>query len=484
MNAPSPAFVFAAWRFAQRPSRHGGCRVLGLVLMALGAVGALGTFTGFGGLWAASAAWACALVGSTCLCFSFFQPAFASALVGIALGVTGQISVSGVASGVEWVLTSRLGSVNGHVLVTKYGLDFFEYEEVASALQKNPEVLGTSPFAYGIATISAPLDSGAAAPGEEDPVARRGPKVMMLKGVLPTRAASFPGFEGIFDEGSATASLRPANPNEAPGLVVGRALAEKMGAGIGDEVVLAAPHPLDGSGEARGRPPRHAKFEITGIVSTGMRDLDARVGLCHLTAAQALLFGEGRVTGVEAYLSDAQRAPEIAERTVAMIQPAKRERLYRANTWIDQGSELLELVRRTRIAVQAALSLLLLVAAANLVGALIVLMRSRASQIATLGMLGATPRMQGHVFAGIGFGMGILGGLLGVALACLASVLIAHANIGLDPTVYGVETLSMRPSLADVLVPWVVALALCMVGTGPVAWAAGRLAPLDALRRT
>ena len=485
MIAPSPAFLLAAWRFAQRPTRRRGCGALGGALMVLACGGALATVLGVGGPWVASAAWCCALAGCACLCFAVFQVAFASALVGIALGVAGQIMVGGVASGVEWVLTSRLGALNGHVLVTKYGLDFVEYERVAEALGEDPEALGTSPFAYGIVSMSPPLDVSAAARGESqtDHAAPVGPAVMMLKGVLPDRAASFPGFEDMFERGSALASLRPANPTRPPGLAVGRALAAKMGVGLGDEVVVAAPRPLDGTGQARRRPPRFATFEITGIVSTRMREFDARAGICHLTAAQALLFGEGRVTGVEAYVRDAHRAPEVAARTLTAIQPPGGRRLYRATTWIDQGSELLQLVRRTQLGVHAALSLLLVVAAANLVGALIILMRRRAGEIATLGMLGATPRMQGRIFTGVGFAMGLVGGALGVALASLAGLLLAHANLGLDPSVYGVETLSMRPSAVDIFVPWVAAIGLCMAGTGPVAWAAGRLAPLVALRR-
>lgn len=434
---------------------------------------------GVGGHGLALAAWSGALLGGSCLCFAIFQPAFASALVGIALGVAGHSFVGGVASGVEWVLTSRLGALNGHVLVTKYGLDFVEYEGVSDMLADDPEVLGTSPFAYGVATMSPPLREVMT-----DAAGEASPSVMMLKGVLPARVASFPGFEDMFERGEAARSLRPANPTTPPGLVLGQVLAERMGVDVGDDVVLAAPRPLDGTGRARQRPPRHASFEVTGIVTTGMREIDSRVGICHLTAAQALLFGEGRVTGVEAYVADARGAPAVAERVLARIQPEGKSRLYRATTWLAQGSELLQIVRRTQVAVHAALSLLLVVAAANLVGALIILMRRRAAQIATLGMLGASPRTQGQVFAAVGLSMGVIGGIFGVALACLAGALLGHTSMGLDASVYGVETLRMRPSVVDLVLPWAAAVLVCTAGTGPVAWAAGRLPPLAAVRRS
>ncbi|MGB1700863.1 MAG: ABC transporter permease, partial [Nannocystaceae bacterium] len=420
--------------------------------IAVAAVGMAATVAGVAAPEVAVATWIAALMGGALLCFSLCQAAFASAMVGIALGVAGHIFVAGVGSGVEWVLTARLGALNGHVLVTKYGLDFTEYEEISEALEDHPDVNATSPFAYGTVTISPALSAVEEMEGDDAGAAGgRGPAVMMLKGVLPARAGAFPGFSGVFVTGTADDPMRAANPNAPPGLVVGHALAMSMGLTIGDEVIVAAPRPLDGTGTARRQPPRHARFVVTGFASTGMREIDARVGLCHLTAAQALLFGEARVTGVEASLRDPQVAPEVANGVVTRVQPAGR-RLYRATTWMDQGSELLQLVRRTQLGVHAALALLLLVAGANLVGALIILMRRRAGEIATLGVLGASPTMQGRLFTAVGLAIGMVGGALGVLLAGAAGGVLAHTRIGLDPAVYGVEALHMRPSTLDVLV--------------------------------
>ena len=172
--------------------------------------------------------------------------------------------------------------------------------------------------------------------------------------------------------------------------------------------------------------------------------------MVHLTAAQALLFGERRVTGVEAFTTAPRRARATVDAVVAALQPRSGPRLYRGGTWLDQSSELLSVITRGRLALQGALSLLLVVAAGNLVGALIVFMRRRRAHIAVAMTMGASRREVGAVFLAVAAGVGAVGGIMGVGLTALGEILLAAAPLPVDGALYGLETLpvAISPSSA------------------------------------
>ena len=151
------------------------------------------------------------------------QPALAASVLGISLGVSAVGIVGGAADGVEEVLTTRLGALNGHLMVTKYGLDFTEYEEAAEVLAARDEVVATSPFAYGAVTMTRQVSGDSVHQG-----ALAAPAVAVIKGVLPDRAGGFPGFDGPFQGVDVGTALRPAGPRRLPGVALGRGLAARL----------------------------------------------------------------------------------------------------------------------------------------------------------------------------------------------------------------------------------------------------------------
>lgn len=468
-----------AWmirRWIRRPASAPGLRWAGRVALG-GAALCAAQLVVAPTPWPAAAVlcWVGAFTGLTLTMFARWKPAFAASAAGLALGVAAVACVGGVASSVAWTMTARLGALNGHLMISKYGLDFVEYADVGDTARAHPEVRAVAPFAFGPVALSrqgdAPRDN--AAP----------PVVAVLKGIDPVASGEFPGFAAVFagTEGAA-AVLRPAAPRAAPGIGLGPELASRLGVGIGDAVVVAAPRPLDGTGTARQRPPRYATFEVTALIHTGVHDLDRRLALTHLTAAQALLFGEGRVTGVEAFIDEPGRARGILREVLAPLQPARGGPLYRGTTWMDQSRELLSVVRMTQATVQAALGLIVIVAAANLVGALLIVVRRRADHIAVLGAMGASPRAIFRLFTGVGAWVGLVGGALGVALASLADALLAAVPLAVDAEVYGLSRLEMVTTPADLLLPWLATLALCVLVAAPAARMAARIAPAHTLR--
>lgn len=407
-------------------------------------------------------------------CAQRFSVPIAVSVLSLALGVGSLIAVLGVIRGATGEMLGRLARLNGHVLVAKYGLDFSEYERIADdLLAVEGEAIAASPYARGAAAIAVPGTSdGEAAP----------PAIVVVKGVLPHRAREFTGFEEMFVEGDLERGLRPANALIAPGCALGVELADRLAVGLGDTVVLVAPAALDGNLDGDSGPPRRAELEVGALVSTGIVSLDERLVVTHLTAAQYVLFGKNRVSGIEFEVADPDHAKAVAERFDTRLNADRHDRLYITGSWEGRGEGTLEIVMKVRVVATLVLGLILLVASGSLVGALLLTLRRNRRSIAVLSTLGATRGRIFWIFEATGVVVGLWGTALGVALGSSLVWVIAAVRLPLDASRYPIQTLPAELSLADAAPPCLFALGLCMLVTGPVARAAARVRPLDALR--
>lgn len=426
------------------------------------------------------AAWAGALVCAAVVglvawfCAQRFSVPIALSVLSLALGVASLVAVLGVIRGATDEMLGRLARLNGHVLVAKYGLDFSEYERVSDDLLGiESEAIAASPFARGAAAIAVPSAQASQA---------REPAIVVLKGVQPRRARAFTGFDEMFVAGEIDRALRPANALTPPGCALGTGLAERLGVGVGDTVLLVAPAALDGNLDGDSGPPRKAELEVGGLVSTGIASLDERLVVTHLTAAQYVLFGKNRVSGIEFEVRDPQRAKEVAARMDTILNAERPDRLYITGSWEGRGEGTLEIVMKVRVVATLVLGLIVVVAAGSLVGALLLTLRRNRRSIAVLSTLGATRRRLFWIFEATGAVVGAWGAGLGVVLGATLLGVIARIRLPLDPARYPIATLPADLALADALVPCLFALGLCLLVTGPVAQAAARVRPLEALR--
>jgi lipoprotein-releasing system permease protein len=409
------------------------------------------------------------LLGGACV--RLLTPAVAVAVFGMGLGCAALLTVLGVTSGFEHELTHRLARVNGHVLLSEYGQDFSEYPRVVARWGEDPRVVAASPFAYAMAAVVPAEDEAA----EDRPA--RPPAIALVKALDPARAAAMPGVPEMLRVGDLTA-LRPGDVRHGPGVALGHRLASRLGVGIGDHVRLVIPAELDGSAASVGQPPRHASFEVLGLVDTGVTEFDTSLALCHLSAGQALFFGEARVTGVEFALRDADAADAFAEELVGALGPG-----FRATTWRQQSEGTIAGLRQIRVAVSLVLGLLELVAASALIASLLLLVRRKRAEIAALMALGADRGAVFWIFEAVGLLAGAAGAAVGVGLGLLLAGLVAAYRYPLSGGVYPVDHLPVRLTPPDVLLPPLVALLLCALVSGPVAAVAARLPLLAGLRR-
>ena len=419
-------------------------------------------------------------------------------IVGLALGVASLFVVLGVASGVEATLIASLARLNGHAMISKYGLDFFEYEEVAARLEADPRVRAASPFVFGVGALVAlppdrdasddPPTSSDAPPELDEDQGALEPLVVTIKGLDPARTAGFSGVDALFVSGGLE-GLRPAEPRARPGAVLGTRLARRLGVGVGDGVRLVVPEAIHGGDDAReAGEPHHGEFEVTGLLDTGFAEFDATFVLIHISAAQALIYGEFRATGVEFELREVDaldQAMPVAEELAGALNRPRTDRgllpHYRAASWAERSATLTA-IRQTKAVLALVLALIVLVATGSLIGALLLLVRRKRREISTLAALGATRRQLFLAFEGVGIAVGVIGSLAGLALGALSLTLLANMHLDLDPTIYMVDELPVAFVFTDLLIPSALAVALCTVVTGPVAWQAAGLRPLDGLR--
>jgi len=263
-----------------------------------------------------------------------------------------------------------------------------------------------------------------------------------------------------------------------PGIVLGTELAARLGARPGDVVLLASLAGAERS--ALGFAPRLRKFRLVGLFSSGLYTYDSSFGFTAIGAAQDFFDLGDAVTGIEIKLADMFDAPAAAGRIIrALGQPG-----LRANNWIELNRNLFTWMELEKAVMFVILTLIVLVAAFNIVSTLFMVVLEKRRDIGVLKSLGATDGAvlrvflcEGLLIGGVGTG---LGGLLGLVLV---TVLRRYPFVRLPGDVYFIERLPVRPEAGDFAAVIVAALTLCLAAAVYPAWRASRLDPVDAIRR-
>jgi lipoprotein-releasing system permease protein len=433
--------------------------------------------------------WLASLVALVAVLVMRLRAMLVVSVLGLALGVASLFVVLGVASGIEQLLVDSLARLNGHAMVSKYGLDFYEYDDVVTKLEADPRVHAASPFVFGVAAIVLVEQE----PESDAEGSELEPVVVTIKGVDPEQLDDFSTTAELFAAGDFTA-LRPAGPRTRPGVVLGTRLARRIGAQPaepdrarpGDVVRIVVPDVIRQDGDATQGAPHHGEFEVLGLLDTGFAEFDATFVLVHLSAAQALVFGQRRASGIELELEHARlgQSMDIAlELAEALNRPLTEQQLlplYRAASWADRSATLIS-IRQTKALIVVVLSLIILVASGSLLGALLLLVRRERRHIGVFAALGARPAQLFWVFECVGVAIGGVGSLLGLAWGAVSLFALSLLRLDLDAEVYMIDHLPVAFVFADLLVPTVIAVMVCAVVTGPVALRVSRTRPLALL---
>lgn len=390
----------------------------------------------------------------------------AVSMLGIALGVTVLITVISVMNGFEQELRSRILGMVAHATVAGAGTTLDDWPRAVELAHRDPRVLGAAPYVEGEAMLQGASVQGA-----------------ILRGVLPAREGAVSDIPAKMKRGSLDA-LEPGAYN----IVLGTELALWLGVDTGDKITVYVP-------EFRSTPvgslPQMRRFTVVGIFEVGAQQYDLGMALIHMQDAQKLMrLGEG-VSGIRLKLVDMFRAWEVA-RDLGDQLSAELGDFYRVRDWTREHSNFFRAIRTEKTVMFIILSLIVAVAAFNLVSSLVMLVTDKQSDIAILRTLGLTPRQVMGTFVVQGTLIGVVGIAAGLAGGVLLTLNLQGVVTGLERT-FGFEALPSDvyyisggiPTLLrqdDVLSIALVALVLCTLATIYPAWRASRVDPAAALR--
>jgi lipoprotein-releasing system permease protein len=381
-------------------------------------------------------------------------------MLGIAVGVTALITVISVMNGFERQLTDRILGMVADATITGVGESLHDWPGAVKQAYANPHVRGAAPYVEKVALLQGRRVTGGVIrgvlPDEEDKVSDIGRK--MTRGKL---AALTPGSYGI---------------------VLGDELAMQLGVTVGDKVTVYTP---EVSVTPIGALPRFKRCSVVGIFSVGFQEYDDGMAVMSMTDAEHLFQLDGP-TGIRLKLDDKFRAWEIGD---ALAQ--KLGQFYRVQDWREGHANFFSAVSMEKKVMFIILSLIVAVAAFNLVSTLVMLVQDKQADIAILRTLGISPRsvmgvfmVQGTIVGSVGIALGVLGGvLLATNLPALVKWIehVFHVEF-LSPDVYYISEVPSDMHWSDV--GWIAAVAFvfCLFATIYPAWRAARTQPAAALR--
>ncbi|HKX94270.1 MAG TPA: lipoprotein-releasing ABC transporter permease subunit [Methylibium sp.] len=384
-------------------------------------------------------------------------------MLGITLGVAALIIVLSVMNGFQKEVRDRMLSVISHVEVfDAAGAALPDWRAVAAAAKRNPEVRGAAPFVAAQALIARGEDMRGA----------------IVRGIDPAEEGQVTPLAAQLAKDGVLAKLQPG----AWGVVLGGELARTLGVGVGDAVTIVTPN---GQTTPAGVVPRLKQMTVVGSFDAGHYEYDSGLALLHLDDAARLFRTEGP-TGVQLRLADQQDARRVAaELSVSLGEGVVVRDWTRTNrNWFDA----VQLEKRMMFII---LTLIVAVAAFNLVSMLVMTVTDKQADIAILRTLGASPRSIMGIFIVQGAASGVIGTLgglaFGLAVAFNIDVIVPALerlfNASFLPgSIYLISRMPSDPQSADIVPIGLISLALAFVATLYPSWRASRVQPAQALR--
>lgn len=384
-------------------------------------------------------------------------------IAGVMVGVTALIVVIAVMNGFKEDLRDKILGVTSHVVISRFDGNISKYQEVRAKVGEVSGVNAATPFIYTQVMISSrKAISGAVLRGIEPKTAS---KVINLPKNL--RAGSLEELE---------AENKPEGMRSTPGIILGNELARNIGALRGEPVTVISPL---GRLTPLGRVPRSQTFRVAGIFDSGMYEYDSTIAYVSLWAAQRFLGIGDRVTGIEVRVDDIYAADRVAR----AIGKALGGYPYWSRDWMRMNKNLFSALKLEKIVMFIILTLIILVAAFNIVGTLIMVVIEKTRDIAILKSMGATRRSIMKIFMIEGAVIGLVGTLLGLLGGyTLCTLLATYKFIELPSDVYYISTLPVRMNPLDVALIAVAAIVITLAASVYPAWQASRFDPAEAIR--
>ena len=383
-------------------------------------------------------------------------------MIGIALGIWALITVMSVMNGFEKEIRARILGAAAHIQVLAGDNGLADWESVAAAAKRNPQVVGAAPFTQAQGLLS----TGSAVRG------------VYVRGIVPEYEAQVAEF-GQHMRAGRIEDLRPGGF----GIVVGVGIARALGLRPGDRVTLISPQ---GQVTPAGLMPRLKQFTVVGIFALDHNEFDSALALVRMEDAQVLYRMDNTVSGVRLKVRDVDAAPRVG-REIARDMPPDSY----VSDWTQQNVNYFRAIQIEKRMMFIILTLIIAVAAFNLVSTLVMAVTDKHPDIAILRTLGASPASIMQIFVVQGIVIGLVGTLIGVVGGVFTALNIDTVVPFIERTfrfeilsreVYYISELPSDLHLGDVVWVTLVSLALSLVATLYPSWRAARVNPAEALR--
>ena len=389
----------------------------------------------------------------------FFSIFTSVSVFGVVLGVSALTIVMSVTSGFQEAFKDKVLGVNAHILVMRN--DFIGYRDAQKTAEAEPGVVAVQPFIF----VEMLITRGK---GELSGIA--------LKGVDPARLSSVLDLPRHMIEGRADVL---SQRGDEPAVIIGRELAQKLKASVGDKVTLVLP--ITGGDwrtwSARAGNARTRVFRVGGIFYSGFDEYDRRLVYISIGEAQDFL-GEGDiVTGIELKVANVDHA-----RAIARALEKKLGDPFTIVDWRELNNNLFTALTIQKIALLIFMMLIIVVAAFNMVAALTMMVLDKVKEIAILKSMGATSSGIARLFQVVGMTIGGIGTVLGLGLGLILCKVVGRYGYPLDPKVYLIDQLPIAVDPFEVALVGALTLLICFVATLYPALKASGLRPVEGLR--
>ena len=385
-----------------------------------------------------------------------------TSILGISLGVAALITVLSVMNGFENELRERILGMASHATITGYSGSLGDWPDLVGVARRQPHVVGAAPYVQAEAMLA----KGRFVHGA------------FIRGILPHDEPEVSEINQFMVQGSLD-DLASGRFN----IILGSSLARALGARLGDKLALVAP-------QARVTPagilPRIRRFTVAGIFEVDHDQFDAGLALVHLEDAAKLFRLKDKVSGLRLKLDDLYLAPRVS-REIANELGGR----YWVRDWTQHHANFFRAIRTEKRVMFIILTLIVAVAAFNIVSTLVMVVTDKQADIAILRTLGAKPSSVMTIFIIQGTVIGLFGTLVGaaggIALATNVEVIVPGIeqffNVKfLSPDVYYISDVPSEMRWSDVSLISVVAFVMSVLATVYPAWRASRTQPAEALR--
>ena len=267
---------------------------------------------------------------------------------------------------------------------------------------------------------------------------------------------------------------------ELPPIIMGKELAHKLKAKVGDDVTVVVPlSNIDfDTWRAKSSAPHTRKFRVTGIFYSGFDEYDRRLMYVALRDTQELVGRGDQVMGVEMKVKDVDRAEQIA----AHLEKALGGPPYQVQDWYELNHNLFTALNFQKLALVIILTLIIIVATVNMVSALTMMVTDKTREIAILKSMGSTSSGVARIFLVLGLAIGGVGTILGVGIGLVTCYAVSSYGYHLDPKVYLIDRLPIDVRLPEVLLVAGITLVISLVATLFPSQGAAALTPVEGLR--